>query len=722
MFHSSKLLKNVPKYTFIGTNKHTYTANIDCRSSKYLNNKYYVTSLNNKNQLNIFKNTRNFGYNNSSSEFGYFGLRMNTPSDLLKLATDAVKYSEKSVENLVDYYNNCKNSGDSTENISKKALYVIDDISNTLCSIADPSEFLRHVHENDEWRKVANECIEIISDFIGKININKKIYEILINDKNDLNKDEELVLSHMIESMKSQGVHLSQMPQIEYLKLLKEELMLSYSIFELSSKNQHPYNQILKNAENPEFRKQVWLSQRKSNQESLLKILELRDTRTKLSQIRGFPDYREYSQKECMLNKDIEKFLINCSNSIKDQLYSDLNELSNLNSKIVHKSASSLNPWDIDYLINLKRNENIIFLSLKTLIDFFKYLVNELFNIELMEDDIKQESLWDDKIIKYNLVHDNRTVANLYLDLFERDSKTTMCAQFTIRCSKTYSKVDKDGDKYINKIMNPLNYEENEDKLIQIPSTVVTTSFTSRDKVKGIEFKDIKIDLHNCEIIFHELGHTLHTLLSRTELQHLSGNRGPIDFAEFSSHLFELFFQNHVVEMMKLEGINEIFNEKDVMYYKKFESVELARMIISSQIDQRFYDDKYKDDWIEIENGLDYKDIFKNYENYFNEKYEKWKNDEDKWNGNETIVTLLGPIAITNFDHLIHYGGNYYCYLYSRILAIKAYKSFENKSYKEIGNRLLEFFKKGSIDSSISPINKLAGKDLNEEENTLFYK
>ncbi|UVC54092.1 mitochondrial intermediate peptidase [Theileria orientalis] len=581
---------------------------------------------------------------------------------------------------------------------------------------------IRHVHDNDEWRKVANECIEIISDFIGKININKKIYEILINDKNDLNKDEELVLSHMIESMKSQGVHLSQLPQIEYLKLLKEELTLSYAIFELSSKNQHPYNQILKNAENPEFRKQVWLSQRKSNQESLSKILELRDTRTRLSQIRGFSDYREYSQKECMLNKDIEKFLINCSNSIKDQLYSDLNELSDLNSKNVHnKNGGSLNPWDIDYLINVKRNENIIFLSLKTLLDFFKYLVNELFNIELIEDDIKQESLWDDKIIKYNLVHDNRTVANLYLDLFERESKTTMCAQFTIRCSKTYRKVDKDGDKYINKIINPLNYEEHEDKLIQIPSTVVTTSFTSKGKVKGIEFKDIKIDLHNCEIIFHELGHTLHTLLSRTELQHLSGNRGPIDFAEFSSHLFELFFQNHVVEMMKLEGINEIFNEKDVMYYKKFESVELARMIISSQIDQRFYDDRYKDDWIEIENGLNYKDIFKNYD-YFNEKYEKWKNDEEKWSGNETIVTLLGPIAITNFDHLIHYGGNYYCYLYSRILAIKAYRSFKNKSYKEIGGRLLEFFEKGSIDSSISPINKLAGKDLNEEENTLFYK
>merc|ERR1712187_843296 len=39
----------------------------------------------------------------------------------------------------------------------------------------------------------------------------------------------------------------------------------------------------------------------------------------------------------------------------------------------------------------------------------------------------------------------------------------------------------------------------------------------------------------------HEIGHALHSLLSETTLQHLSGTRGTVDFVEFPSHLFEHF-------------------------------------------------------------------------------------------------------------------------------------------------------------------------------------
>merc|ERR1740121_1802315 len=39
----------------------------------------------------------------------------------------------------------------------------------------------------------------------------------------------------------------------------------------------------------------------------------------------------------------------------------------------------------------------------------------------------------------------------------------------------------------------------------------------------------------------HEIGHAVHSLLSETKFQHLSGTRGTVDFVEFPSHLFEHF-------------------------------------------------------------------------------------------------------------------------------------------------------------------------------------
>ena len=34
------------------------------------------------------------------------------------------------------------------------------------------------------------------------------------------------------------------------------------------------------------------------------------------------------------------------------------------------------------------------------------------------------------------------------------------------------------------------------------------------------------------ETMFHEYGHALHAVMSRTKYQHLSGTRGPTDFVE----------------------------------------------------------------------------------------------------------------------------------------------------------------------------------------------
>jgi intermediate peptidase len=47
------------------------------------------------------------------------------------------------------------------------------------------------------------------------------------------------------------------------------------------------------------------------------------------------------------------------------------------------------------------------------------------------------------------------------------------------------------------------------------------------------------------ESFWHELGHAMHTVLSQTEYHYFSGTRIPLDFAEFPSHLFEMFLTDY---------------------------------------------------------------------------------------------------------------------------------------------------------------------------------
>ena len=66
----------------------------------------------------------------------------------------------------------------------------------------------------------------------------------------------------------------------------------------------------------------------------------------------------------------------------------------------------------------------------------------------------------------------------------------------------------------------------------QLPVVALSFNFTQPNKNNIMNNIISTLSLSDVETLHHEWGHALHSLLSRTTFQHLSGTRGPTDFVE----------------------------------------------------------------------------------------------------------------------------------------------------------------------------------------------
>merc|ERR1712070_1070086 len=76
-----------------------------------------------------------------------------------------------------------------------------------------------------------------------------------------------------------------------------------------------------------------------------------------------------------------------------------------------------------------------------------------------------------------------------------------------------------------------------------------------------------------------------------------------------------------------------------------------------------------------------------------------------------SLTTLLGLSKPSKFDHLVHYGGSYYCYLFNRALSAHIWDaSFRSDPFgaeNPSGKKLREFLRGGSVVQSLELIDAL---------------
>jgi intermediate peptidase len=627
--------------------------------------------------------------------FGIPGLRKST--DFPRIANDRVKAATVEMRQWCDR----STASDEPHHLVDR----LDSVSNSLCQIADAAELIRNVESDQTWTDGATEAVKVVSQFMSEANVSTEYYLRACDIKERIEKsatrdpEHHRVISSMVEAMRNDGVALPQSEKDVLIELQAMDVHKSFEIIQdkqmitdegvwirLPTQSRHKnilpkrthngteeyfipadrpdiVSVLLKNTDCGLTRETIWcatseVTDRVRRRETALH--ELLDTRKRLAKIRGYGTWNEYAQRESILAphggpRAVTSFLRELWIGIADGLEQERSALLSL------VSGSEIQPWDVEYLTERWKlvNKDAISssqmiqneLTLQRVLAGAQAVVNKVLGAH-MEFDPTSGNLWSTEAFRLSLSrHDQRPFAYLYMDLYARPEKAVQSAQFTIAGSKLLS----DGSR-------------------QTPQTAIVLSMPPNPAAP--------LPISSAQTVFHELGHAMHSLLSETNLQHFSGSRGAIDFVEFPSHLFEYFATDpKCLQSMVAGKLDDSFFEHYAENRNPFAYIEVAQQLMYALIDQACYaTGETQDVWSYLPDGSRLK--------------------------SDGLIQFLVPNSISNFEHLVHYGGSYYSYLLCRSIASDVWaKNFESDPFDESsGRRLVEFLKRGSVDQSLDSI------------------
>lgn len=108
----------------------------------------------------------------------------------------------------------------------------------------------------------------------------------------------------------------------------------------------------------------------------------------------------------------------------------------------------------------------------------------------------------------------------IYLDLLSRPDKFSGSAHFVVRCGRRIHGFEVEGDGMpLAGVVTHTNSAGVEQQY-QLPIVTIAMSFAHSGRA-GADM--LSLSLAQVETLFHEFGHALHSMLSRTDYQHLSG-------------------------------------------------------------------------------------------------------------------------------------------------------------------------------------------------------
>jgi len=566
-----------------------------------------------------------------------------------------------------------------------------------------PISHINAVNNSTKTQKVYSDSIPIITEYSTKLSQNLEIYnaykEIFKNEKESLNYEQNRVLELNIEHFELSGAHLDDATKVKLqeINIRTSKLLNDFSQNVLNATNEYKY--IItdekdvegipqSDKENASFEEdgvvkykftlqlpsyiaymtygknavireelyRAYVTRAPQNAAIIDELLALKD---EMSKLLGFDNYAQYSLASKMAKNEesVLSFLNKLVESSKDQAKIELKELQAI-------APSELKSFDTAYYseilkkasYDIDEEEYRPYFEQKSVTDgMFKFL-DKLFGLKFKKVD---EKLWNDKASAYDLHLNKKLIARLYFDLEARDNKR--------------------GGAWMHNWQSHCQDEQGNE---QLASAFIVCNFPpSNEKTPSLLRHDDVVTL------FHEMGHTIHHLLSTVNENEVSGVNGvEWDAVEFPSQFLENFaYEPKVLKLFALhyktgETIPDEMIKKLVKSKNFLSAMGMLRQLEFSIFDFKLHSKVYKGK--EVQNLLN--EIRKETSLIKAPEYNKFQN---------------------GFTHVFSggYAAGYYSYKWAEVLSADAFYSVVDQGIFEsqTAQKYLDIILKGGGSKSM---------------------
>ncbi|TDH72120.1 hypothetical protein CCR75_001239 [Bremia lactucae] len=560
-----------------------------------------------------------------------------------------------------------------------QTLRALDDISNAICSVIDAAELCRNVHPIEDFRRAASKCFTELSDFIQNLNADKNLYKSI----KSVTKNKEEMKSFSAEQRRMaillrseferDGIHLSQRDRQRVIAVQNEITQLGmefqssiscarefvevpakllrglpYSIASVCERkwmnpsvlrvptDVYVTNTILKWVGDPKVRQNMYIAANTCTKDNLSVLDNLRAKRHELATLLDFPTYAHLATSDRMIGSPeaVQNFIENIAAQLMSKAKSERQLLLSAKRKHEGSSVDQIFMWDLPYYMGMLKAQThridshvlSTYFPLENCLKGLHLLCSSLFGLELKEIPMLNTSeTWHKDVVKLALIRKNKTMGYIYFDLYPRPNKYAHAAHFTIRCGKRLS-----------------------ESSYQKPIVALVCNFAkpAPDSPSLLAHAEV-------ETLFHEFGHAMHSLLSRTEFQHLSGTRATLDFVETPSHLLEYFVWDYRV----VKEFAHHYKTGEPLPPSMMQGLRASKTMFAAMDTQTQC----------LYSMLDLR-LFGEYPLPCNPPTTTQLLHELQ-NSSTLVPHLRDTYWHTRFGHLIGYGAGYYSYLYARVFA-----------------------------------------------------